>query len=122
MLQKLQNRALRLVLSRDSRHNVWDLHHEAVTPLLNNRRDCHLLNFMYKRKYVPDYIQTPNRPLRMYEAPVFIEYQSQNASFERSILFKGSKAWNSLPVDVRNIQNYDTFKRNSKQTMLNHIR
>ena len=35
MLQKLQNRALRLVLNRDSRHNVWDLHHEALNPMLN---------------------------------------------------------------------------------------
>ena len=65
MLQKLQNRALRLVLSRDSRHNVWDLHHEALTPMLDKRRECHLLNFMYRRKGMPTYIQTPNRQLRM---------------------------------------------------------
>ena len=90
--------------------------------MLDKRRDCHLLNYMYTRKCVPRYVQTPNRQLRLYEAPVFIEYQSQNATFERSILFKGSKAWNLLPVDVRNIQNYDAFKRNTKNSMLNNIR
>ena len=37
MLQKLQNRALRLVLERDSRHNIWELHHEAQTPFLDKR-------------------------------------------------------------------------------------
>ena len=122
MLQKLQNRALRLVLNRDSRHNVWDLHHEALTPMLDKRRECHLVNYMYKRKSDPKYVLNPNRQLRRYEAPVLVEYQSQNATFERSIIFKGAKAWNQLPINVRNIQNYDTYKRNSKKSMLNHIR
>ena len=121
MLQKLQNRALRLVLNRDSRHNVWELHHEALTPMLDKRRECHLLNCMYKRKHQPQYIQNPRRQLRVYEGPVFIEYQSQNATFERSVMFRGSKAWNHLPVDTRNMQNYDLFKKNTKQSMLNHI-
>ena len=57
MLQKLQNRALRLVLNRDSRHNVWELHHEALIPFLEQRRECHLSNFVYKRKHV---INKPN--------------------------------------------------------------
>ena len=70
MLQKLQNRALRLALNRDSRHNVWELHHEALTPMLEMRRECHLKNLMYKRKNIPDYVQIPNRQLRLYEAPV----------------------------------------------------
>ena len=55
MLQKLQHRALRLVLDRDSRHNVWELHHEAITPMLDKRRECHLLNYMYKRKNIQEY-------------------------------------------------------------------
>ena len=121
MLQKLQNRALRLVLNRDSRHNVWELHHEALTPMLDKRRECHLLNYMYSRQYKPQYIHNPNRQLRAYEAPVFLEHQSKNATFERSTLFRGSKMWNQLPVNVRNIQNYDTFKTNSKKSMLSHI-
>ena len=121
MLQKLQNRALRLVLNKDSRYNVWQLHHEAITPMLDKRRECHLLNCMYNRKYKAQYIHNPNRHLRAYGAPVFIEYQAQNATFERSVLFRGSQAWNQLTVNIRNIQTYDTFKRRSKKAMLNHI-
>ena len=90
--------------------------------MLDQRRECHLVNYMYDRKYKADYLQNAVRQLRAYEAPVFIEYQSENAAFERSVLFRGSKLWNQLPVNIRHIQNYDAFERNSKQSMLNRIR
>ena len=122
MLQKLQNRALRLVLNRDSRYNVWELHHEALTPFLDDRRDCHLANFVFGRKNIQCYVYNPNRQLRIHEAPTLIEYQSQNATFERSILFKGAKIWNRMPVEERNTHNYDSFKRNRKEIMLTNIR
>ena len=88
MLQKLQNRALRLVLNGDSRHNVWELHHEALVPYLHDRRECHLAIFTFGKKYDPQYIQIPARQLRMFEAPILIEHQSQNATFERSVLYR----------------------------------
>ena len=75
MLQNLQNRAPRLVLNRVTRHNVWELHHEAL--MLNKRRGCHLLNYMHERKNISRYIQTSKRHLRLYEEPVFIEHQSK---------------------------------------------
>ena len=84
--------------------------YEASTPMLDMRRECHLKNLMYKRKDMPNYVHIPNRQLRLYEAPVLIEYQSQNATFERSILFKGAQIWNLLPVEVRNSRNIDIFK------------
>ena len=121
MLQKLQNRALRLVLNKDSRYNVWQLHHEANVPYLNDRRDCHLVNFVYYRKNCQEYVNVPNRQLRQYEAPVLIEYQSDNVTFERSILYRGAKHWNQLPVEIRNIENYDVFKKSRKQVMMNYI-
>ena len=74
LLQKFQNRALRLVLKKDSRHNVWELHHEAKVPYLESRRDCHLENFVFHRKTRPEYVNVPRRQLRQYEAPVLIEY------------------------------------------------
>ena len=49
------------------------------------------------------YLNVPRRQLRLYEAPVLVEYQSENANFERSILYKGARCWN-------------------KQVMLNNIR
>ena len=65
MLQKLHNRALRLVLNRDSRHTVWELHDEASTPMLEMMRACHLKNLMHKRKDMPNYVIIPNRQLRI---------------------------------------------------------
>ena len=38
-LQKLQNRAIRLCLGRNSRYNVLLLHQESKVPKLENRRD-----------------------------------------------------------------------------------
>ena len=121
MLQKLQNRALRLVLNRDSRHNVWELHHEAKVPYLDDRRNCHLANSVYHRKSCHSYINVPRRQLRQFEAPVFIEYKSENTTFERSVLYRGAKYWNQLTVEVRNIDNYEAFKKNRKNVMLNAI-
>ena len=121
MLQKLQNRALRLVLNKDSRHNVWQLHHAAKVPYLDDRRICHLANFVYHRKYCDNYVSLPIRPLRQYEAPVLIEYQANNTTFERSVLYRGAKYWNGLTVETRNIENYEAFKKNRKNVMLSLV-
>ena len=63
------------------------LHHEALVPYLHDRRECHLANLVFGRKLNPLYIHVPGRQLRMYEAPILIEYQSHNATFERSVLY-----------------------------------
>ena len=72
-LNKLHNRALRITLGKDSRYNVWRLHHEAKTPFLNDRRKCHIENFAYKRHLNEVYIENPRRPLRIHDAPVMKE-------------------------------------------------
>ena len=76
---------------------------------------------MFHRKICPEYVNVPRRQLRQYEAPVMIEYQSENATFERSILFKGARYWNWLPVETHNMVNYESFKRNRKNVMLSNI-
>ena len=86
-------------IKRDSRHNVWELHHEALISYLDDRRTCHLSNILFTRKNIPRYVHLPNRQLRMYKTPIFIEYQSQNATFKTSVLFKGAKVWNQLTVE-----------------------
>ena len=34
---------------------------------------------------------------------------------KKSFVFKGSQEWNSLPEDVRNVQEADTFKKRIRQ-------
>ena len=118
-LPKLQNRALRLVLGRDSRHNVWELHHEAMVPYIDKRRDCRLAYFVFNRRLHQQYIHVPARQLRQYEVPVFIfiEYKAEKSTFQTSVLFKGAKYWNQLPAVVRNIENYK-----SKEMILSNVR
>ena len=53
---------------------------------------------------------------------MFIEYQSQNATFERSILYRCAKAWNQMTVEERKLQSYDKFKANRRHLMLNNVR
>ena len=116
-LQILQNRALRLCLHKDSRYNVNLLHSESKIPLLQQRRHTHLLNFVYPRSRNDKYIKIANRPLRMYAAPVMIEIKSNNASFERSVLYQGARKWNVLPAEERNILDHNSFKYKQKQKL-----
>ena len=52
--------------------------------------------------------------LRRFEAPIMTEIVAKNATFNRSVLYQGAINWNQLPVEERNIQNYDKFKRIQK--------
>ena len=113
-LQILQNRALRICLNRDSRYHVNLLHSESNIPLLTNRRDTHMLNFVYPRSRIAKYLKSENRPLTLYAAPVMTEIPSNNMPFERSILYQGARRWNMLPVDERNIPNHKSFKKKQK--------
>ena len=94
LLDRLRNRALLIVLGKDTRYNVWRLHHEAKTPFLNDRRIGHLENFAFKRHFNERYVDNPKRPLRIHDAPVLREHRSNNGSFERSILYQCPKHWN----------------------------
>ena len=113
-LQKLQNRALRICLAQDGRSNVNDLHNTCNINKLEQRRDAHLLNFVYKRAHDEAYTQIGNRELRRFEAPVLKEVRSNNKSFEKSVLFQGAVIWNRQPVEDRNIATHKLFKRTQK--------
>ena len=77
-MQKLQNKALRLCLQKDNRCNVNQLHRDGNTNMLVDRRKANLCNFMYKRKEKNMLLQERPRPLRRFEAEVFIEHYSNN--------------------------------------------
>ena len=72
-LQKLQNRASRICLTRDGRSNVNELHNTCTVNKLSNRREAHLLNFVYKRALNMEYVQEGNRNLRRFDATIMKE-------------------------------------------------
>ena len=113
-LQKLQNRALRICLAVDGRRNVDELHNTCNINKLTHRRHAHLLNFSFRRSQDDQFLKEGNRELRRYEAPIMIEYKSNNKSFERSLLFQCAKNWNELPIPERNILSAKEFKKKQK--------
>ena len=116
-MQKLQNRALRICLALDGRSNVDNLHNTCNINKLKDRREAHLLNFVYRRAQNIEYVQEGNRVLRRYDAPVLKEFKSNNKSFERSILFRGALSWNGQSVEDRNTINHKTFKKMQKRKL-----
>lgn len=67
------------------------------------------------------YKTIPNRNLRYNTAPLFINYTATKAPFERSMLFKTMKYWNTLSVENRSHNRYEKFKLWSKKTLKNLI-
>ena len=116
-LQKLQNRALRICLARDGRSNVNDLHNICNVNKLGQRREAHLLNFVYKRAQDAEYTQEGNRNLRRFDAPILKEIKSNNKYFEMSILFQGATLWNKQPVEDRNTATHKLFKKMQKSKL-----
>ena len=53
-----------------------------------------------------------------FEAPIFREIAPNNSTFSRSVLFQGAIPWNQLPVNERNIQDYNNFKQVQKKKLL----
>ena len=83
--------------------------------------EINLLNFMYKRKDNIRLLQNQPRELRRFEARVFIEYASNNNTFESSILFQGAHKWNALPVIEGNMHTYEGFKMCQRQKLKNKL-
>ena len=113
-LQKLQNRALRICLVLDGRSNVDGMHNTCNINKLWQRREVHLLNFVYKRAHDCNYVQEGNRDLRQFDAPILKEIKSNNRSFEKSVLYQGALLWNRQPVENRNTAIHKAFKKMQK--------
>ena len=118
-LQRLQNRGLKLCLGHHARYDTDLIHHEAKVPKLEPRRACHITNFVYQRAHDPKYVRVIERQLRRFNAPILTEIAANNSTFSRSILFQGALHWNSLPINERNIQEYNSFKRVQKSKLIN---
>ena len=77
---------------------------------LDKRRDAHLLNYMYKKLDCMDLLDIKNINTRARDAPLFKTIIPKCEKYRQSVLYKGAIMWNALPVNVRNIDNYNSFK------------
>ena len=69
---------------------------------------------MFKRQGIDEYLDKRNLATRAYRSTKFLVPNYQIAHFKTCLLYKGSKLWNELPIDVKNIDTYLAFKEKTK--------
>ena len=116
-LQTLQNKCLRICLCKERRFNTDMAHKLANTPFLEDRREAHTCNFMFKRKSNKKLLNRREIRTRAHDAPLFTVPIPRCETFKRSVCFHGSNTWNKLSADTRNIEDYQLFKYKQKQSM-----
>ena len=117
-LDKLQKRAIKLCL-RPGEHIPEDmLLRSANVAKLSKRRDSHLLNFMYKKKTSIELLDIKDVNTRARAAPLFKTIIPKYEKYKNSVLYSGAVRWNSLPVNVRNIDSFESFKTLQKKNMM----
>ena len=65
---------------------------------------------MYKRTRDPLYVNMEDGRTRLHDAPLLNDPFPNNEAYKKSIIHRGSTAWNSLSVEERNTPTFDTFK------------
>ena len=113
-MQIVENRALRMSLGLDYRFPVIPTHQRAAISKLEPRRKMHLVNFMYKQQSNPVLVNDRNVYTRAHDATLFLCIKPKNESSKKSSLYRGAIAWNNLPVHIRSIADYESFKLNRK--------
>ena len=99
-LQRLQNRALRLVF-HNKKFSVAEMHDRAKVETLQHRRENHLLSLMFMRTTEDNYIDTTVRRTRRADAVMLTVPRARTNKFGRAPIVMGSRMWNDLPVAVR---------------------
>ena len=117
-LQKLQNRAARVIAERSYEPPSSDLLEELNWHKLHTIRKKHKAILMYKtlNGNLPHYLQEIFTPrissydLRDIENKLFVP-KPRTDYLKRSFGYSGAVLWNSLPSELRSIQTLTTFKR-----------
>ena len=120
-LQRLQNKCLKICLGLHKRHETADLHAQADSPYLEDRRNAHVCNYMFKRKSRGGLLADRDISTRLHDATLFKVPFPHKETFKRAIIYAGATDWNSLPVDMRNYDDYQVFKFHQKKKMLESI-
>ena len=117
LLQRLQNKCLKTCFSYHRLCETKVIHRETKCAYLNDRREVHTNNFMYKR--LEKGVHKDNRDIhtRQHDAPLFTIPFPNNEAFKMSVQFSGANVWNELAVNVRSINPYDAFKVHQKRKL-----
>ena len=117
-LQKLQNKCLKICMGKERRFGNEAIHKLANVPFLKDRREAHVLNFMYIRKKNVRLLNNREIRTRAHDAPLFNVSIPRCEAYKRSIGYFGSVSWNNLRPDICNTVSYLAFKHIQKLNML----
>lgn len=112
-MQRLQNRALRLVF-RGKILSVREMHEKANVDYLEQRREMHMLALMFSRTLDPYYRDDTCRVTRRAEAVMLKVPRKKTNKFGKSPICWGSSLWNGLPVRVRQAKSKLALKNLTK--------
>ena len=120
-LQMLQNNACRTILLAPFDTHISDMHQDLSLLTLQNRRDLHMCVSCHKSIYfdgksclsgfyVPVTAVT-GRSTRAADTLVMKVPRMRTKLGQRAISYRGPKFWNSIPRELRIVENFTTFKR-----------
>ena len=113
-IQRLQNRAFRLILRVEDKIPVILLHQRTKLSNLKVRREAH---FMFKQQNNLEIVNVLNVRTRAHDAMVFTTLLPKNEKYRKSVLYRGAITWNSLPMWMKSIGGYQAFKLQQKKWM-----
>ena len=120
-LQRLQNKRLKVCMGKERRFSTELLHKRTNVPFLKDRREAHILNFMYIRKKKTQLLNNREIRTRAHNAPLYEVTVPRCEAFKRSVGYFGAVKWNDLPSATRNIDTFLKFKDLQKVNMLNPL-
>lgn len=111
-LQRLQNRALKIIFKKHDSHMLPDLHTQAKLTSLDQRASRQLTCLMYKRSRDPTKypLHIPPRATRQNEKIRFDLPKPNYEKFKKFPLYVGSKLWEELDHTTQRIPDYLHFK------------
>ena len=120
-LQRLQNRAGRVVLRCDTRTHIVDIHSQLKWPLCQVSINLHKCLLVGKCLYgaVPQYLQgifqrvdsVHNHGTRRADAGLFVPRANSTAA-KNMFAYEGAVLYNGLPMVLKSADNFIDFKRN----------
>ena len=114
-LQRVQNKCLKMCLLSDARTSTDYVHERTKVPKLENRRKVHLRNYMFQMKTHVDLLCSSDIGTRSRDAPLFTTKIPKCEAYKRSVLYNGAVEWNSLSVELRNMDLLLPFKFHQKR-------
>ena len=73
---------------------------------------------MFKKKTCIHLLDIKQVNTRARAAPLFKTIIPKCEKYKNSVFYKGAINWNSLPVSIRNMDTYDSFKNLQKKKMM----